>query len=90
MSIQPPQSGAKRSTLVATLDADLLKERRRATTGAKHVHAGDTDNISIRPEHGTGKAYTLDRLEREAPALFAAVCAGEQAGQVGVLPAGTG
>jgi hypothetical protein len=36
-----------------------------AASSQPSVHA-DGDNISIKPEHGTSPAYTLDRLERDA------------------------
>jgi hypothetical protein len=49
---------------------------RRATVGKKHVHKADGDNITMKPERGTSRAYTLDRLERERPDLFAKVKAG--------------
>jgi hypothetical protein len=48
--------------------AELLQMWRKATTGAKHVRA-DPDNVSIKPEHGNTRAYTLDRLKRERPDL---------------------
>jgi hypothetical protein len=43
---------------------------REATTGQRHIHRADTDNISITLKHGTSVAYTLDRLKRERPDLF--------------------
>jgi hypothetical protein len=46
-------------------DAEILQMWRQATTGAKHVHHADTDNVSIKPGHGNSRAYTLDRLKRE-------------------------
>lgn len=31
----------------------------RSMTGKKHVHRSDDDNIMIKPEQGTSRAYTL-------------------------------
>jgi hypothetical protein len=50
-------------------DAETLAMWREAVTPAKHVHA-DGDIVPIKTERGNGKAYTLSRLKREAPALF--------------------
>jgi hypothetical protein len=38
--------------------------------GAKHLHS-DHDNIMIKPEQGTSRSYTLDRLQRQHPDLVA-------------------
>jgi hypothetical protein len=52
---------------------------RKETTGAKHLHKTDGDNITINgSERGTSKAYTLERLKDERPDLFARVVAGER------------
>jgi len=32
----------------------------------------NTDNVSIEPEHGNSRPYTLNRLKRESPGLFGA------------------
>jgi hypothetical protein len=54
----------------ANTDYDTLVLWRRAITPPKHLHH-DTDNISIKEHHGNALAYTLDRLERERPELYA-------------------
>jgi hypothetical protein len=43
---------------------------REATTAPKGTNQ-HTDNVStLKPEHGTSRAYTLARLKRERPDLF--------------------
>lgn len=54
-------------------DPELLQLWRQAITPPKHKKHNDPDIISIKDKHGTGKAYTLDRLKREAPELFSQV-----------------
>jgi hypothetical protein len=49
-------------------DPDVLRMFRQAFTPEKHIHHGDTDNISI--SYGTSRAYTLDRLQRTEPELY--------------------
>jgi hypothetical protein len=44
--------------------------------GTNQYTAVENDNVILHKQ-GNSKAYTLDRLKREAPALFQAVCAGE-------------
>jgi hypothetical protein len=56
-------------------DPETLALWRKAVTPPAHRPRKSTDNISTsykpkRHEHGTGKAYTLDRLKRERPDLF--------------------
>src|SRR5208337_3788711 len=51
---------------------------REATTAPKHLHkrkgaSDDADNISIKPKHGTSRAYLLSRLKKERPDLLASV-----------------
>jgi hypothetical protein len=53
-------------------DPDLYAEWRDATAAPKHVHH-DGDNITIKPERGTALPYTLSRLKRDEPKLFAKV-----------------
>lgn len=60
-------------------DPEVLTLWRQAVTAPAHIHRGDlggSDNITIRPERGTSRAYTLDRLSLEAPDLYQAVCRG--------------
>jgi thioesterase domain-containing protein len=65
------------------LDPDALRMWGGATTGP---HGGDsksedaqikTDNVSLDPKHGNSLAYTLSRLARERPDLYAKVVAEE-------------
>ena len=46
---------------------------REVTTNPAHIHA-DSDNVTIREaDRGNSKAYSLDRLKRDRPDLFADV-----------------
>lgn len=71
-------------------DAETLALWRQAVTPAvgtnQHTMMEDTSNRST--HHGTTKAYTLDRLKREAPKLFEAVCAGELSANAAAIEAG--
>lgn len=49
---------------------------------------GDSDNITIKSERGTSKAYTLDRLSRESPGLYEAVCRNEMSANRAAIEAG--
>ena len=49
-------------------EAETLALWREATVGETHAHRDDSDNVTITPERGNGKSYTLSRLKREAPA----------------------
>jgi hypothetical protein len=69
-------------------DQETLVLFRRATVGKKHVHKADADNVSIKPGHGNSRAYTLDRLERERPDLFAKVKAGVLSANAAAIAAG--
>lgn len=69
-------------------DAELLAMWREAMVGKKHVRKPDADNISIKPEHGTSLAYTLDRLKRERPDLFNRVVAKEISANAAAIEAG--
>ena len=51
----------------------MLALFRQVTVGKKHVHKADGDNVTIRDGRGNSRAYTLDRLQRERPDLFAAL-----------------
>lgn len=56
---------------------------------SKDVIKTKPDNISIRSgEHGTGKAYTLRRLEKDAPDLFNAVVGGDLSANAAAIQAG--
>src|SRR5262245_7867847 len=59
MAQWPMMRSARRSALVARLLPSLATLLplmwREATTGKKHIHHADTDNISIRAKHGTSR-----------------------------------
>jgi hypothetical protein len=66
------------------LEALLVKEPevqalyREATTAGQGRPAKEkTDIVSLKPKHGNSATYTLSRLKRERPDLFARVVAGE-------------
>lgn len=67
-------------------DPDALRLFREATTAPSHVH--DSYNVTIRPKRGHGRAYTLDRLHREAPELYARVVAKELSPHRAAIEAG--
>jgi hypothetical protein len=67
-------------------NVEILQLFRAATVAPKHTHR-DTDNISIKPEHGTSRAYTLDRLKRERPDLFDKVAAGDMSANAAAIEA---
>jgi len=72
-------------------DAELLALWREAMTPAKHKrHAPgvDGDNITISHERGTSRAYTLSRLKRDRPDLFALVTAGTLSAHRAAITAG--
>lgn len=98
----PPRSGCgwpldKVEKLIKD-DPETLAMWRKAVTAPKHVHAVDNDNIIIKslnnniiqskPQQGTSRAYTLDRLSREAPGLYEAVCRGEMSANKAAIEAG--
>lgn len=66
---------------------EVLAMWREAVTPEAHRPAGSND-IVITSQQGNSKSYTLDRLKREAPALFAAVCAGELSANAAAIEAG--
>ncbi len=61
-----------------------------AIVGEKHKRrpASDGDNITIKPERGTGRAYTLRRLSKDNPDLFAEVTAGKLSANKAAIRAG--
>jgi hypothetical protein len=86
----PPNGLGAKLEIVEKLvedDAEALAMFREATTGKKHAHA-DGDNITIKPERGTSKAYILDRLKRERPDLFRKVAAKELSANAAAIEAG--
>ena len=77
-------------------DADALAAFRQETTGR---HGGDRKSDAIKCNNvtldedskattGNGKAYTLSRLKRETPELFAAVVRGELSANAAAIKAG--
>ena len=44
--------------------------------------------MNSKSQQGTSKAYTVERLSREAPALFRAVCDGEMSANAAAIQAG--
>jgi hypothetical protein len=48
----------------------------------------DNDNIIIKPKQGTSRSYTLDRLKRERPDLFARVKTKEITANAAAIEAG--
>ncbi len=71
----------------AKADQDLLRRWRAAVTRPKHVHA-DGDSITIKPERGTSRAYTLTRLAADHPAIYQRVVAGELSANAAAIEAG--
>lgn len=76
--------GTDRATLERLCSGDtdvllLLRKEWTAPVGrpAKASARENNDNIIIKPQQGTSKAYTLTRLESEAPELYARVVAKE-------------
>jgi hypothetical protein len=69
-------------------DAATLAMWREAVTPGKGKPSHNPDNVSITDGHGNSRSYTLDRLRREAPALFQAVCAGEISANAAAIEAG--
>jgi len=65
----------------------LPPRRGTETTGAKHIHA-DASNRSIKPIHGTTRAYTLTRLKQQEPELFKRVTRGELSANAAAIEAG--
>ena len=67
---------------------EVLALWREAMTNEPHKHTSDSNNITITPERGTGKAYTVSRLKRESPELFQQVVAGELSANAAAIKAG--
>ncbi len=67
----------KRIEAVIRDDPEALAMRREEMTGEKHKHKADADNVSIKPEHGNSREYTVSRLRNQRPDLFERVKAGE-------------
>jgi hypothetical protein len=70
-------------------DAEALRMFREATTAP---HGGDrtskSDNITLAPERGTDRAYTLSRLKRQSPELYEQVVAGTVSAHAAAIQAG--
>ena len=94
LTSNPPKGVGATLPMVEKLiadDAEALAEFRKATTagkGRKPKHITNGDNITINPERGTSRAYTLDRLEREQPDLFARVQRKELSANAAAIRAG--
>jgi len=74
-------------------DPEALAMFRKAVTrehgGDRHSEAFKSDNVTLeRPERGNTRAYTLDRLYREAPELYKAVCDGAMSANAAAIEAG--
>ncbi|MGA7329685.1 MAG: hypothetical protein WBX25_35695 [Rhodomicrobium sp.] len=69
-----------------SLKAEIFEGK--ATTGEKHLHHSDGSNGTIKPLRGNTRAYTLDRLFRESPGLYEAVCRGEMSANKAAIEAG--
>lgn len=69
-------------------DAEAITLLRQATTNPKHVHVPDSDNVTITPDRGNTRAYTLDRLSRERPDLYERVINKELSANAAAIEAG--
>jgi predicted RNA-binding Zn-ribbon protein involved in translation (DUF1610 family) len=69
-------------------DAEVLAMWRAATTAPVGKPSHNNDNVSIKPRHGNSLAYTLDRLERQRPDLFARVVAKQLSANAAAIEAG--
>jgi hypothetical protein len=70
-------------------DNDTIVLWRKAVTAPAHRLPISSDNITTsKPERGTSKAYTLERLSREAPGLYEAVNRGEMSANRAAIEAG--
>lgn len=54
----------------------------------KHQDAESVDNVNRTASKGNSRAYTVTRLQREAPELFAKVAAGEMSANAAAIEAG--
>jgi hypothetical protein len=73
-----------RRAMTAPRGGDQKSEEARS----KQAEAINTDIVSIDPKHGNSRAYTLDRLQRERPELFAQVEAGKLSANAAAIQAG--
>jgi hypothetical protein len=80
----PPE---KVEALIKDEPATLAMWREAVTPQNVNQHTVPHDNV-IRHQQGNSKAYTLDRLKREAPGLFQAVCAGKLSANAAAIEAG--
>lgn len=73
-------------------DAEVLTLFRAAVTAPNHRPAGVHKSADIvsscAGSHGNSKAYTLDRLKRQAPELFDEVCSGKLSANAAAIQAG--
>jgi hypothetical protein len=71
-------------------DPGILAEWREATTAPNHRPAESSDNITtLPPRRGTDRAYTLQRLKQQEPALFKRVTRGELSANAAAIQAGS-
>jgi hypothetical protein len=89
-TVLPDGLGAKLDLIERIIrdDPEVLEMFRSITTGQKHIHKTDGDNITIKPERGTSRPYILSRLKRSNPELFAKVVAGEMSANAAAIDAG--
>jgi hypothetical protein len=70
-------------------DAEVLAMWREAMKGKQGKRTDLVDNINeVKPSKGTSRAYTVSRLQREAPELFAQVAAGTISANAAAIKAG--
>ncbi len=75
-------------------DPEALADFREAVKEQTHDRGnqhtgGKRNNVTLaKPATGNGKAYTLSRLKRETPELFAAVVRGEMSANAAAIKAG--
>jgi hypothetical protein len=70
-------------------DAEVLAMWREAIKQKQGQRTDIVDNINeVRTSKGTSRAYTVSRLQREAPDLFAKVAAGEMSANAAAIKAG--
>jgi hypothetical protein len=70
-------------------DAEALLMWRRAVAQTPGKRTDLNDNIiEVKRQTGTSRAYTLDRLSRESPDLYDAVCRGEMSANRAAISAG--
>jgi hypothetical protein len=69
-------------------DAEVLSMWREAMKGKAGRKCGDNVTQLTKTEKGNSRAYTVSRLQREAPELFAQVAAGELSANAAAIQAG--